>query len=340
MLTQFLEVAAIRRDRTCLCPTGSRSRAPTSAPRGGRTPPRHCTSSRPTGSRSRAHLHIGWPPNAAYAMSTVPRKISPRATPSTPPAVRPRRRRAQETLVLQNTSSTQTLERAQISAFGGIVLTEILHLRPVVHRVAHALLTARRIARSAGQAGAFHSRRWRRTTTREWRRPLRAEVPPACARVSTLRVASVTITCCAACTARVCCAAALRRSEIKLSFSRTYRGTGDVFTRFLPRNPSGRRISRSRSREALRGYGLPPRALRFRHVWRDMKAATTGTGTTAATGNGTCRETITVLRVEVEASCTIGGSVVSTRRRRWGPAYIASSRDGRDTNRDIRDVHR
>ena len=37
-----------------------------------------------------------------------------------------------------------------------------------------------------------------------------------------------------------------------------------------------------------------------------MNAATTGTGTTAATGNGTCRETITVLRAgEIEASCTI-----------------------------------
>ena len=42
------------RSRTSPCPTGSRSRAPTSAPQGGRHTPRQRTSPRSTGSRSRA----------------------------------------------------------------------------------------------------------------------------------------------------------------------------------------------------------------------------------------------------------------------------------------------
>ena len=50
----------------------------------------------------------------------------------------PRSGSAQE-LVRQPTSSTQTLERAQVSALGGIVLTELLYLPSGrVHRVAHA----------------------------------------------------------------------------------------------------------------------------------------------------------------------------------------------------------
>jgi hypothetical protein len=50
----------------------------------------------------------------------------------------PRRCGAQETLVLQTTSSTQTLERAHVSAFDGSTFLELLHLPPGrVHRVAH-----------------------------------------------------------------------------------------------------------------------------------------------------------------------------------------------------------
>jgi hypothetical protein len=51
----------------------------------------------------------------------------------------PRSCSAQETLVRQSTSSAQTLERAHVSAFDGIVLTELLQLPPGrVHRGAHA----------------------------------------------------------------------------------------------------------------------------------------------------------------------------------------------------------
>jgi len=40
---------------------------------------------------------------------------------------------------MQSTSSAQTLERGQVSAFGGIVFLELLHLLSGrVHRVAHA----------------------------------------------------------------------------------------------------------------------------------------------------------------------------------------------------------
>jgi hypothetical protein len=56
-------------------PTGSRSRAPTSAPRGGRPPPRARTSTRPTGSRSRAPTSAprGGRPRRARARPLVPR---------------------------------------------------------------------------------------------------------------------------------------------------------------------------------------------------------------------------------------------------------------------------
>jgi hypothetical protein len=51
----------------------------------------------------------------------------------------PRSRSAQETLVRQSTSSAQTLERAQVSAEGGIIFFELLHPPSGrVHRGAHA----------------------------------------------------------------------------------------------------------------------------------------------------------------------------------------------------------
>jgi hypothetical protein len=58
----------------------------------------------------------------------------------------PRSRSAQETLFRQSTSSAQTLERAHVSAFGGILFTELLHLpsgrihsgaHPAAHRAKH-----------------------------------------------------------------------------------------------------------------------------------------------------------------------------------------------------------
>ena len=158
------------RVRTSTRPTGSRSRAPTSASRGGRHPPRTRTSTRPTGSRSRAptsasrggrhpplraHVHSShgqpfarahfstssWPPCAAYAHVHLSHGQSfSRAHLSTshPPfaafvhvfsrefcrrrsafnasrSPAPRSGSAEETHVRQSTSS-QTLERAQISA--------------------------------------------------------------------------------------------------------------------------------------------------------------------------------------------------------------------------------
>ena len=51
---RFRRIPSKPRVRACARSTGSRSRAPTSAPRGGRPPPRTCTSDRPTGNRFRA----------------------------------------------------------------------------------------------------------------------------------------------------------------------------------------------------------------------------------------------------------------------------------------------
>ena len=66
----------------------------------------------------------------------------------------PRSGSAQEKLVRQSTSSAQTLERAHISALGGIIFFEPLNLPPGrVHRVAHAFAhrAKRREIRGIGQ---------------------------------------------------------------------------------------------------------------------------------------------------------------------------------------------
>jgi len=90
----------------------------------------------------------------------VPRKILRAQRFQLPEISIPRSGSAQETLVRQSTSSTQTLERAQVSALDGIVLTEILHLSPRrVHRVAHAFAhpAKDREVRGVGQV-LFHNR--------------------------------------------------------------------------------------------------------------------------------------------------------------------------------------
>jgi hypothetical protein len=72
----------------------------------------------------------------------------------------PRSRSAQETLVRQSTSSAQTLERAHVSAFDGIVFTELLHLPSGrVHRGAHPA-AHRAKHREVGGVGQvfFHNR--------------------------------------------------------------------------------------------------------------------------------------------------------------------------------------
>jgi hypothetical protein len=91
---------------------------------------------------SRAHFSVSrWPPSAAYAhVLLVPREILGAAQRLQRLEISdPRSGSAQETLVRQSTSSTQTLERAQVSAFDGILFTELLHLPSGrVHRGAHA----------------------------------------------------------------------------------------------------------------------------------------------------------------------------------------------------------
>ena len=95
-----LEVAARRAD-VARCSTGSRSRAPTSAPRGGRPSPRIRARLRPTGSRSRAPTSAprGGHPSPRSCTSTRSTGNSPRATPSTPRDLHSRSCSAEETLV-------------------------------------------------------------------------------------------------------------------------------------------------------------------------------------------------------------------------------------------------
>ena len=164
-----LEGCPSPRTRTSPCSTGSRSRAPTStSPEVAALRRERARPPCPTGSRSRAPTSevSRWPFAAASRTSLVPRAAvlarplqnlevaalrrshastcstgkSPRgAAPSTLEISNPRSGSAQETLVGQSTSSAQTLERSHVSAFDGIVLTELLYLPPGrVHRVAHA----------------------------------------------------------------------------------------------------------------------------------------------------------------------------------------------------------
>ena len=84
--------------------------------------------------------------------------INPRGAAPSLEISNPRSGSAQETLVRQSTSSAQTLERAQVSALEGIVLTELLHLPPGrVHRVAHVFAhgAKHREVRGVGQV-LFH----------------------------------------------------------------------------------------------------------------------------------------------------------------------------------------
>ena len=87
---KHLEVPVVRRNSTCTRPTGSRSRAPTAAPRDARRMPPPSTSCSSTGSRSRAtteapgSLHLSPPPRT----SPRPTANRLRATPSTLRAVR------------------------------------------------------------------------------------------------------------------------------------------------------------------------------------------------------------------------------------------------------------
>ena len=65
---QHLEVAALRRVRARLLVPRAAARATTSAHQGGQIPPPQSTSTRPTGSRFRAHCSTSrWPPSAASA---------------------------------------------------------------------------------------------------------------------------------------------------------------------------------------------------------------------------------------------------------------------------------
>ena len=113
---QHLEVAARppALSRRSACPTGSRSRAPTSAPRGGRRSPRSRTSACPTGSRSRAPTSAsrGGRPRRERARPSTHGKFSARRSAFNASRSPPSRScSAEETLVKQSTSSTQTLER-------------------------------------------------------------------------------------------------------------------------------------------------------------------------------------------------------------------------------------
>jgi hypothetical protein len=97
----------------------------------------------------------------------------------------PRSGSAQETLVLQTSSATQALQCAQVSALGGILFAELLHLPPGrVHRGAHAFAhgAKHREVRRVGQV--FFNKRDGDVEgqARKGDARLRVEVPPSLAR--------------------------------------------------------------------------------------------------------------------------------------------------------------
>ena len=105
------------RSRTSTRPTGSRSRAPTSASRGGRAPPRSRTCTRPTGSRSRAPTSAprgGRPPPPSHVASR-PTGSRSRAPTSAPRGGRPRRGRARP-LVPRAAVRARPLQHLEVAA--------------------------------------------------------------------------------------------------------------------------------------------------------------------------------------------------------------------------------
>jgi hypothetical protein len=97
----------------------------------------------------------------------------------------PRRCGAQETLVRQSTSSAQTLERAHISALGGINFLELLQLPPGrVHRVAHAFAHRAKHREVRGVGKVLFNQRdgYIEGKAREGDAHLRVEVPLSLAR--------------------------------------------------------------------------------------------------------------------------------------------------------------
>ena len=95
-----------------------------------------------------------------FSFSSVPREILRSQRLQLLEISNPRSGSAQETLVRQSTSSAQTLEGAHISALGGIIFLELLHLPPGrVHRVAHpaAHHPKHREVRGVGQV-LFHKK--------------------------------------------------------------------------------------------------------------------------------------------------------------------------------------
>jgi hypothetical protein len=146
----------------------------------------------------------------------------------------PRSGSAQETLVRQSTSSTQTLERAQVSALDGIVFLELLHLPPGrVHRVAHAFAhrAKHREVRGVGQV-LFNKRDGDiEGKARDGDAHLRVAGPAfACARASRRRAPPERPSRRAACTARVvraCTRASLCEPRPRSSSTTTADGWGN-----------------------------------------------------------------------------------------------------------------
>ena len=222
--------------RTSSRPTSSRSRAPTSAPRGGvRCADAHV---RPSHGQSFARAHFNtsrWPPFAASARLLapravvfarppqhlevaalrafvprllIPREILPRSAASTPRDLHSSQRQRTETVVRQSTSSAQTRACSGIRARGHRIdrpPAPSARSRPPPARM--PLLTARSTARSAGSGRCFSTRK---TATSKGKA---GKATPACAQ--TPRAASATISRCAACTARVVVRAAPEIQDAK-----------------------------------------------------------------------------------------------------------------------------
>ena len=275
------------RVRASLRPTGSRSRAPTSAPRGGRPPPLPSTSPRPTGSRSRApisaprggrpspptrtsprptgifsrahfstsrwspsaanaHVHSShgqpfsrahcstsrWPPcAAAQHVRSCHGKFSARrsafnASRSPIRAAAAQRRRSSDSRPLRRRHLSVLRYPRQAAPYSSNSST----FRPVASTASRMpLLTARSTARSAGSGRCFstsETARWKGKARKSDAR-LRVEVRFRLrARVSTPRVASLTIAAGAACAVRV---VALPRARRCVCRARDLRSWSSLF---------------------------------------------------------------------------------------------------------------